>query len=54
MTVLYEKMSKSKHNGLDPLEVVRMHGADMARLMLLFSAQPRSEVDWGRVNGKPM
>lgn len=34
----YEKMSKSKHNGTDPLSTIAQHGADATRAHILFSA----------------
>ncbi len=34
--VSWEKMSKSKYNGVDPLETVEMHGADIVRIFMLF------------------
>uniref|UniRef100_A0AC34R3Z9 Leucine--tRNA ligase n=2 Tax=Panagrolaimus sp. JU765 TaxID=591449 RepID=A0AC34R3Z9_9BILA len=43
----YEKMSKSKHNGIDPINVIEKDGVDMARLQLLDAASPRANLDWG-------
>ena len=37
--VSWEKMSKSKHNGVDPQEVIDVHGADVIRLFMLFKAR---------------
>lgn len=34
--ILYEKMSKSKYNGVDPKSAIDAHGADVVRLFLLF------------------
>ncbi|KAK7514983.1 hypothetical protein IWZ03DRAFT_382191 [Phyllosticta citriasiana] len=39
----YEKMSKSKHNGVDPLQTISVWGADATRAHILFQA-PVSEV----------
>ena len=34
--VSWEKMSKSKHNGVAPEDIVERHGADVARTFVLF------------------
>jgi leucyl-tRNA synthetase len=39
-------MSKSKHNVVDPTELVEEHGADTARVFMLRSAGPTKELDW--------
>ncbi|CAK9439988.1 uncharacterized protein LODBEIA_P40880 [Lodderomyces beijingensis] len=44
--VTYEKMSKSKHNGADPGECVRKHGADATRAQILFSAPVPDTLLW--------
>ncbi len=36
VTVSWEKMSKSKHNGVDPEVIVQRYGADAVRLFMLF------------------
>ncbi len=41
LEVFYEKMSKSKHNGVDPAVVIDRYGADTARMFILFKAPPR-------------
>ena len=44
--VSFEKMSKSKHNGVDPTEFISVYGADVTRAHMLFQA-PLSEVlEW--------
>uniref|UniRef100_A0A8C5GGM6 leucine--tRNA ligase n=1 Tax=Gouania willdenowi TaxID=441366 RepID=A0A8C5GGM6_GOUWI len=44
--VTWEKMSKSKHNGLDPQEVVQQYGLDTVRLYILYSAPPEQDILW--------
>ncbi|XP_036287950.1 probable leucine--tRNA ligase, mitochondrial [Pipistrellus kuhlii] len=46
LEVTWEKMSKSKHNGVDPEEVVRQYGIDTVRLYLLFAAPPEKDILW--------
>uniref|UniRef100_A0A182NCF6 leucine--tRNA ligase n=1 Tax=Anopheles dirus TaxID=7168 RepID=A0A182NCF6_9DIPT len=46
VTMLWEKMSKSKLNGVDPLEVLREHGCDTLRLILLADVAPTSHRNW--------
>ncbi|CAD5210537.1 unnamed protein product [Bursaphelenchus xylophilus] len=43
---VYEKMSKSKGNGTDPMDVINEFGVDMTRVQLLRSAAPRSDLNW--------
>uniref|UniRef100_A0A915BQS3 leucine--tRNA ligase n=1 Tax=Parascaris univalens TaxID=6257 RepID=A0A915BQS3_PARUN len=50
--VQYEKMSKSKHNGVEPLLVLDRDGIDLTRLQLLSSAAPRAPVNWGDADMK--
>ncbi|KAJ2617599.1 Leucyl-tRNA synthetase, mitochondrial [Coemansia sp. RSA 1365] len=42
----YEKMSKSKYNGVDPSETVRKFGADATRLHMLYLAPPQDVLEW--------
>jgi leucyl-tRNA synthetase len=46
LDVFYEKMSKSKYNGVPPEEVTRKYGADTARLFTLFKAPPEKDLEW--------
>jgi leucyl-tRNA synthetase len=46
LQVFYEKMSKSKYNGVDPLEVLAKYGADTARMFILFKAPPEKDLEW--------
>ena len=34
LEVLFEKMSKSKYNGIDPESVIKKYGADTARMFI--------------------
>ncbi|VDN03886.1 unnamed protein product [Thelazia callipaeda] len=43
----FEKMSKSKHNGIDPFSVIKLKGIDLTRLQLLNEAAPREPINWG-------
>lgn len=42
----WEKMSKSKFNGVDPLELISIFGADTLRLCVLFKAPPEVPLQW--------
>ncbi|WP_422661895.1 leucine--tRNA ligase [Pannus brasiliensis] len=42
----FEKMSKSKYNGVDPLKVLDKYGADTARMFILFTAPPEKDLQW--------
>ncbi|KAL0943876.1 leucyl-trna synthetase [Colletotrichum truncatum] len=44
--VSFEKMSKSKYNGVDPTEFVAKHGADSARAHMLFQAPVSDVLNW--------
>ena len=46
VAVFYEKMSKSKYNGVDPEEVLAKYGADTARMFILFKAPPEKDLEW--------
>lgn len=45
-TISYEKMSKSKFNGVDPTEFIAKHGADATRAHMLFQAPVSDVVNW--------
>ncbi len=47
LDVLFEKMSKSKYNGIDPDTVIKKYGADTARMFILFKAPPEKDLEWG-------
>ncbi|MEM8542511.1 MAG: class I tRNA ligase family protein, partial [Cyanobacteria bacterium P01_H01_bin.119] len=46
LEVFYEKMSKSKYNGVDPQSVLAKYGADTARMFILFKAPPEKDLEW--------
>ncbi|XP_021112895.1 probable leucine--tRNA ligase, mitochondrial isoform X2 [Heterocephalus glaber] len=46
LVVTWEKMSKSKHNGVDPADMVAQYGVDSTRLFLLFAAPPEKDLLW--------
>jgi leucyl-tRNA synthetase len=46
LDVFYEKMSKSKYNGVDPDQVLAKYGADTARMFILFKAPPEKDLEW--------
>jgi leucyl-tRNA synthetase len=46
LQVFYEKMSKSKYNGIDPEEVLAKYGVDTARMFILFKAPPEKDLEW--------
>lgn len=46
LDTFYEKMSKSKHNGVDPAVVIDRYGADTARMFILFKAPPEKDLEW--------
>ncbi|NXO81718.1 SYLM protein, partial [Sitta europaea] len=46
LQVSWEKMSKSKYNGIDPEEIVKEYGIDTLRLYILFAAPPEQDILW--------
>ena len=44
--VSWEKMSKSKHNGVDPISCISRYGADMTRAHVLFQAPVNQVLEW--------
>ncbi len=46
LDTFYEKMSKSKYNGVDPALVINRYGADTARMFILFKAPPEKDLEW--------
>ncbi|MEM1426628.1 MAG: class I tRNA ligase family protein, partial [Cyanobacteria bacterium P01_H01_bin.130] len=43
---VFEKMSKSKYNGVAPQDVLSKYGADTARMFILFKAPPEKDLEW--------
>jgi leucyl-tRNA synthetase len=46
LEIVFEKMSKSKYNGIDPEQVLVKYGADTARMFILFKAPPEKDLEW--------
>lgn len=46
LSFFFEKMSKSKYNGVDPQVVLEKYGADTARMFILFKAPPEKDLEW--------
>ncbi|MBE9059777.1 leucine--tRNA ligase [cf. Phormidesmis sp. LEGE 11477] len=46
LKVSFEKMSKSKFNGISPISVLEKYGADTARMFILFKAPPEKDLEW--------
>ena len=45
-SVSWEKMSKSKHNGVNPTQCIDKHGADAVRAHMLFQAPVSEVLEW--------
>lgn len=46
VNISWEKMSKSKHNGVDPIDMFREYGCDTTRLIILADVAPTSHRNW--------
>jgi len=46
VTIAWEKMSKSKFNGVDPVDMFTKHGCDTTRLIMLADVSPTSHRNW--------
>ncbi|KAI8082560.1 leucyl-tRNA synthetase [Gilbertella persicaria] len=44
--ISFEKMSKSKYNGVDPVSIVNACGVDPTRLHILYKAPPSEVLEW--------
>jgi leucyl-tRNA synthetase len=54
-TVAFEKMSKSKHNGVDPTDCIAKYGADATRAHMIFQAPVGDILNWdeAKISGIP-
>ncbi|MDX2254385.1 MAG: leucine--tRNA ligase [Pseudanabaenaceae cyanobacterium bins.39] len=46
LQALYATMSKSKGNGVSPVEAIAKYGADTLRMFALFKAPPEKDLEW--------
>jgi leucyl-tRNA synthetase len=46
LEVFFEKMSKSKYNGVAPEDVIADYGVDTARMFVMFKAPPEKDLEW--------
>lgn len=46
ITSTWEKMSKSKHNGVEPTNTIKEYGVDTMRLLILSTVAPTSNRNW--------
>ncbi len=46
LQALYATMSKSKGNGVSPVEAISKYGADTLRMFALFKAPPEKDLEW--------
>ncbi|KAH0946768.1 hypothetical protein HN011_011740 [Eciton burchellii] len=46
VSTFWEKMSKSKHNGIDPVNILDKYGMDTTRLLILADVAPTSTRNW--------
>ncbi|CAG5132754.1 unnamed protein product, partial [Candidula unifasciata] len=49
LTVEWEKMSKSKYNGVNPEDVLEEFGVDSTRLCMLSNVSPQSDRNWSHI-----
>ncbi|KAJ2995818.1 hypothetical protein HDV02_000395 [Globomyces sp. JEL0801] len=54
VTISFEKMSKSKYNGVDPIQMIEKYGSDITRLFILYKAAPQDELVWDEQSIKGM
>lgn len=46
VTATWEKMSKSKFNGVEPTSTIKEYGVDTMRLLILSAVAPTSNRNW--------
>lgn len=46
LDMFFEKMSKSKYNGVAPEDVISQYGVDTARMFAMFKAPPEKDLEW--------
>lgn len=46
LTVQWEKMSKSKYNGVEPQDILEKYGIDSTRLCIVAGVAPKSDRLW--------
>ena len=46
LIVKFEKMSKSKHNGVNPEELLAKYGPDAVRIAVLSNMPPKQDMLW--------
>uniref|UniRef100_A0A670Z3H5 leucine--tRNA ligase n=1 Tax=Pseudonaja textilis TaxID=8673 RepID=A0A670Z3H5_PSETE len=46
LQVSWDKMSKSKYNGIEPEDIIQKYGIDTVRLYILFTAPPEQDILW--------
>ncbi len=46
LEIFFEKMSKSKYNGVAPEDVITAYGVDTARMFTMFQAPPEKDLEW--------
>jgi leucyl-tRNA synthetase len=54
LTVAFEKMSKSKMNGINPIQEIEKYGIDIVRLMILFSGPIQQDINYEEDLYKPI
>lgn len=52
VVVSWEKMSKSKYNGVDPDEMFNEYSTDTTRLLILADVAPTSHRNWNSNSNK--
>lgn len=53
LQVSWDKMSKSKYNGIEPEDIIQKYGIDTVRLYILFTAPPEQDILWEAKSKNP-